>query len=163
MDEKEKKQIERRSEKHKLVRELVKKAKNLCYSFFNEEYSYSTVEAVEELGLDEELIEHLVKDYVAQIIKSVIVFEEYIYELQSNKDAKQVLDYTNVRELAHKNLGVARNLRIKDGEKLLHDLMHEDDLEYLFKCIEVLRACAIRLKPLHAYHTIKLIEIKSTF
>lgn len=158
-----KRQLERRSEKNQLVRELVEKAKLVYSSFFDQEYPYSTEEAVEELGLDEELIDHLVKDYVGQIIKSVLLFEEYLYKLQSDKDAALTLDYTNLRELAHKNLGVARNLRIKDSQKLLEDLLHKDDLEYLFKCIEVLRACAIKLKPLYAYHTIKLIEIKSTF
>lgn len=158
-----KRQLERRSEKNQLVRELVEKAKKVCFSFFGEEYTYSSAEAVEELGLDEDLVDHLIKDYVAQIIKSVVMFEEYIYALQEAQDAKKELDYTPLRDLAHKNLGVARNLRIKDAEILLKDLMHEDDLQHLFKCIEVLRACAIRLKPMHAYHTIKLIEIKSTF
>jgi len=155
--------VERRKSKNREIRDLVFKAKRVCNSFFDTEYTYSDEEAIDELGLDDELIHQLVEDYVIQVLKTISQFEELIYELQSNKDAKQELDYTELRELAHKNLGVARNLRIKDAEVLLHDLMKKDDLEYLFICLETLRACAIRLKPECAFKTIKLIEVKSTF
>jgi len=154
---------ERRKKKNSEVRNLAGKAIKVCNSFFKEEYRYDDAEAVEELGLDEDLIHQLLEDYVNQIIKAVMIFEEMLYDLQSRLDAKQSLDYTEFRELAHKNLGVARNLRIKDAEMILTDLMTQDDLEYLFLCIETLRACAIRLKPECAFNTIKLIEIKSTF
>jgi hypothetical protein len=100
---------------------------------------------------------------VSQIIRDVIQFEEMLYKLQSKVDAKEDLDYIALRELAHKNLGVARNLRIKDAVVLLGEIMKKDDLEYLFRCIETLRACAIKLKPLYAYKTIKIIEVKNTF
>ena len=155
--------IERRETKNKEIRALVDKAQKVCFSFFGDYYQYDNAEAVSELGLDEELVEQLLEDYVIQIIKAVIQFEEMLYHLQSAKDAKSELDYTELRELAHKNLGVARNLRIKDAEMLLEDLMKKDDLEYLFVCIEILRATAIILKPKCAYNTIKLIEVKSTF
>lgn len=154
---------QRREKRNKEVHSLVDKAKKVCSAFFDTNYKYETSEAVEELGLDEELIHQLVEDYIAQIIKSVLYFEEMLYELQSKKDAKQELNYTPFRDLAHKNLGVARNLRIKDAEIILTELMKKDDLEYLFLCIEVLRACAILLNPICAFNTIKLIEVKSTF
>jgi len=159
----EKRITERRQSKNREIRSLVQKAKSVCRLFFDDDYEYDVSEAIEELGLDEELIHQLVEDYVAQIIKSVLQFEELLYELQSKKDAREELDYTELRELAHKNLGVARNLRIKDAEILLADLMKKDDLEYLFHCIEGLRACAIVLNPEYAFNTIKLIEVKSTF
>ncbi|MEA2073142.1 MAG: hypothetical protein U9O86_06110 [Campylobacterota bacterium] len=155
--------LERRKNKNREMRDLVSSAKETCNSFFGEEFIYDEVEAMEELGLDDELIHQLVEDYVIQILKAISVFEEYIFELQSSKDAKSKLDYTLLRELAHKNLGVARNLRIKDAEILLHDLMKKDDLEHLYICLETLRSCAIVLKPECAFDTIKLIEIKSTF
>ena len=126
-------------------------------------YVYSNAQAVEELGLDEEEIAELVEDYISQIIRTVRQMEEMLYALQSQEDAKKELIYTPLRELAHKNLGVARNLRIEDAVTLLEDLMKKDDLEYLFLCIETLRACAIVLNPKHAFNTIKLIELKSTF
>ena len=154
---------ERRQRKNLEIRSLYSHADKVCRAFFKEGYRYNDFEAVEELGLDEELIHQLIEDYVVQIIKSVTMFEEILYKLQERVDAKKELDYTELRELAHKNLGVARNLRIKDSEILLNDLMKKDDLEYLFLCIETLRACAIRLKPECAYDAIKLIEIKSTF
>ncbi|MDQ7043705.1 MAG: hypothetical protein Q9M40_08160 [Sulfurimonas sp.] len=155
--------IERRQSKNSKIRLLVEKAQKVCSSFFEDKYQYSNAQAVSELGLDEELIEQLLEDYVAQIIKAVTQFEEMLYLLQSQKDANKELVYTELRELAHKNLGVARNLRIEDAIVLLDDLMKKDDLEHLFLCIEALRACAILLKPEYAYNTIKLIEVKSTF
>jgi len=155
--------VDRRKARNREIRDLVFKAKKVCNSFFDIEYIYNDEEAIEELGLDDELIHQLVEDYVIQVLNTISQFEELIYELQSNKDAKQELDYKELRELAHKNLGVARNLRIKDAEILLHDLMKKDDLEHLFICLETLRACAIRLKPECAFNTIKLIEVKSTF
>ncbi|MDF1877987.1 hypothetical protein JHD47_09185 [Sulfurimonas sp. SAG-AH-194-L11] len=155
--------IEKRQIRNIKVRELVEKAHKVSTSFFQNKYIYSSTEAVAELGLDEELVDQLLEDYVAQIIKAVSQFEEMLYTLQSQKDANEKLEYVDLRELAHKNLGVARNLRIEDASILLSDLMKKDDLEYLFLCIEVLRACAIILKPEYAYNTIKLIEVKSTF
>lgn len=155
--------LERRKNRNIEIRKLVDLAKKVCNSFFDEIYVYNEDEAMEELGLDDELINQLVEDYVSQILKAIVVFEEHIFTLQSAKDAKKELDYTPLRELAHKNLGVARNLRIKDAEILLHHLMKKDDLEYLFICLETLRSCAIILKPECAYNTIKLIEVKSTF
>jgi hypothetical protein len=126
------------------------------------DYHYDPKEAMEELGLDEKLIEQLVADYVAQIIRSVVQFEDYIKALQNSKENHTQLDYTLFRELAHKNLGVARNLRIKDAEKLLYELMKKDDLEYLIVCLEALKVCAIKLNPQCAYETIKLIHLKKS-
>jgi len=126
------------------------------------DYEYNTVEAVEELGLDKGLVEQLVEDYVIQIIKAVIQFNIYLEKLQDNQDEAKELDYTLFRELAHKNLGVARNLRIKDAEILLYELMKKDDIEYLLACLEALKVCAIKLKPKCAYDTIKLIKIKNS-
>ncbi|CAI6151156.1 MAG: hypothetical protein SPLUMA1_SPLUMAMAG1_01225 [uncultured Sulfurimonas sp.] len=155
--------IDRRQSKNNKIRTLVEKAQKVSYSFFQNKYKYSTNEAVCELGLDEDLVDQLLEDYVAQIIKAVTQFKAMLYTLQSERDAKQTLSYTELRELAHKNLGVVRNLRIEDAIVLLDDLMKKDDLEHLFICIETLRACAIILKPAYAYNTIKLIEVKSTF
>jgi len=123
-----------------------------------ESYIYSTHEAIEELGLDEELVQQLLEDYVSQIIKSVIQFREHITLLEDKKSS----DYTPMRELAHKNLGVARNLRIKDAEKLLYELMKKDNLDYLKDCLMALELCAIKLKPTCAYETLQLIKIKQS-
>ena len=124
-------------------------------------YTYNPDFAVEELGLDYELVVQLLDDYVAQIIKSIVQFEEYLTNLQNSKKAHEQLYYTMFRELAHKNLGVARNLRIKDAEILLYELMKKDDLDYLLLCLEALKACAIRLSPSCAYNTLKLAEVKN--
>ena len=148
------------------VQKMLQAAKAACKSIATqgllnlgiEDYTYSTHEAVEELGLDEELVQQLLEDYVSQIIKSVIQFREYINLLEYKKS----VDYTPMRELAHKNLGVARNLRIKDAEKLLFELMKKDDLDYLKDCLMALELCAIKLKPTCAYETLQLIKIKQS-
>jgi len=126
------------------------------------DYVYDTAEAVAELGLDKELVDQLVDDYVAQVIKATAQFDEYLEKLQDSQDRAQELDYTLFRELAHKNLGVARNLRIRDAEKLLYELMKKDDLDYLLTCLEALKVCAIKLRPKCAYDTLKLIEVKNS-
>jgi len=125
-------------------------------------YKYDISIAVRELGLDKKLVAQLVDDYVAQVIKAVVQFENYLLTLQNLQENNQKLDYTAFRDLAHKNLGVARNLRIKDAEILLYELMNKDDLEYLLTCLEALKVCAIKLSPECAYNTIKLMEIKSS-
>lgn len=124
-------------------------------------YEYTTTEAVNELGLDDELVNQLVEDYVIQILRTSPLFAQHLQTLREEKLNNQELDYKPLKELAHKNLGVARNLRIKDGEALLHELMIKEDLEYLDCCLIALKACAVRLKPLCAFNTLKLMEVKS--
>ncbi len=126
------------------------------------EYQYDPKLAVEELGIEHELVMQLLDDYVAQTIKAIVQFQEYIDVLQNSQNSHEKLDYTHFKELAHKNLGVARNLRIKDAELLLEELMKQEDIEYLIECLEALKACAIRLSPECAYDTLKLIEVKNT-
>ncbi|MBU1658885.1 hypothetical protein KKG72_07530 [bacterium] len=124
-------------------------------------YIYNSDEAVEELGLDYELVQQLIEDYVIQILKSKTLFYEHIQKLKELQKENKELNYIPLRELTHKNLGVAKNLRIRDAEKLLNELMKKDDLNYLELCLEVLEARAIALKPQCAYDTLKLIKIKN--
>jgi len=149
---------------------LQESAQEVCHELLSgklahlniQDYKYDTKQAVVELGLDEEMIQQLVDDYVAQIIKAIIQFDEYMEKLKESQDKETTLDYTPFRELAHKNLGVARNLRIKDAEVLLYELMKKDDLDYLLTCLEALKVCAIKLRPKCAYDTIKLIKVKNS-
>lgn len=148
----------------------IKNADRVCKKIISEqlqalnidpEYEYTTQEAVNELGIDDALVHQLVEDYVVQIMKSILQFDAKLDTLQKSLELGRVLDYTPLRELAHKNLGVARNLRIKNAEVLLYELMKKEDIEYLAICLEALRMCSIRLKPECAYRTLKLIEIKN--
>lgn len=125
-------------------------------------YHYEIDEAVKELFLDEDIIHQLIEDYIIQILKSKISFYKYIYELKEDVLNNKTLDYTKIRDLAHKNLGVARNLHIKDAEKLLKDMMNEEDLDYLILCAKALEISAIKLNPIFAYETLKLIEVKNS-
>ena len=154
---------ERRTLKNRAVRFLVEKAQKVCSNYFEYDYEYSPSEAIEELGVDLDLVEHLVEDYVIQIIKSDAQFREYLETLKTAKQNNVKMDYSAFRNLAHKNLGVARNLRIKDSAQILEDLLKKDDLVYLEHSLEVLKACAIKLNPVSAYDALYLIQIKSSF
>jgi len=155
--------IERRKLKNRAVRFLVQKAQKMCLEYFEEDYEYSPAKAIEELGVDLDLVDHLVEDYVIQIIKSDAVAKKYLAKLREDKKNNKELDYTDFRNLAHKNLGVARNLRIEDSEKVLVDLLKKDDLEYLEHSLEILKACTIKLNPVSAYDALYLMQIKSSF
>lgn len=126
-------------------------------------YNYIPNKAVEELGLELELVNHLIDDYVIQIIKSNMTFLQHLHKLERNKHNNTIMDYTDLRELAHKNLGVARNLRIKDAERLLHKIMKENDLGQIFLCLEALFACVTILRPQQAFDTLRLIKVKNSF
>ena len=165
-----KEKIERRLDKNKGLRiyidKIIKDSTLFLQSNFRHlevhDYKYDVDEAVNELGLDSELIHQLVEDYVIQILKSKIQFVEHIDRLKIDRENETQLNYDFIRELAHKNLGVARNLRIEDAIIFLNEMMIKDDLEYLSKCAYALEACAIKLKPLCAYETMKLIKLKNS-
>lgn len=127
------------------------------------EDEYNPTDAVEELGLDEELINELIEDYVSQIMRSLVQFQSKLQKLHISKNNQTSLDYTPFRELAHKNLGVARNLRIKDAEILLYELMTKENLEYLLLCLEALEVSAIKLNPTRALNTLKIMKVKNLF
>jgi len=156
--------------KEEEIEKLLTNACEICKNLTNVElkkldicdYQYSAKEAVEELGIDEELVHQLLEDYVIQVLKSIRQFHEYINKLRILNYSATKSDYDTLRELAHKNLGVARNLRVKDAEKLLYVLMKNDDLNYLELCAKALECCAIKLKPSCAYDTITLMNLKST-
>ena len=158
-----------KSSNDQLVADMLNDAKQICKVLATttlsnleiQNYQYDISIAVHELGLDKELVAKLVDDYVAQVIKAVVQFEQHLTTLEYSKKNNTELDYTALRELAHKNLGVARNLRIKDAEIILYELMKKDNLKYLLACLEALKVCAIKLRPKCAYDTLKLIEVKS--
>ncbi|OIP54385.1 MAG: hypothetical protein AUK54_06470 [Helicobacteraceae bacterium CG2_30_36_10] len=162
--------FERKVSNVQAIKESLDKAKETCKRLADTElkylnikkYKYTADEAMRELGVTSELIHQLAEDYVIQILKTEAQFLAYIKELKSDKKENKELNYTKLRELVHKNLGVARNLRIKDAEKILQEMMVKEDLDYLTICFEALRAHAIILKPTCAYNTIKLIELKSS-
>ncbi len=126
------------------------------------DYRYDINEAVVELNLDEIVIRQLIEDYIIQILKSKITFYKYIQELKQAELDNIDLDYTKVRDLAHKNLGVVRNLRIKDAKKILEVIMEEDDLDHLRLCVKALEISAVKLHPLCAYETLNLIQVKNS-
>lgn len=126
------------------------------------DYRYDINEAILELNLDEIVIRQLIEDYIIQILKSKITFYKYIQELKQAELDNIDLDYTKIRDLAHKNLGVVRNLRIKDAKKILEVIMAEDDLDHLRLCVKALEISAVKLHPLCAYETLNLIQVKNS-
>ncbi len=125
-------------------------------------YGYEIEEAIEELSLEKEIVLQLIEDYVIQILKSKIAFYAFIHKLKKDTLDGKALDYTDIRNLAHKNLGVVRNLRIKDAQKILQEMMVEDNLDYLRLYAKALEISAIKLNPLCAYETLNLIAVKNS-
>lgn len=164
-DYKEKRRPENAELRRRIDRLLIE-GNNFIEKNFNDldisNYRYEMNEAVEELSLDRETVFQLVEDYIIQILKAKITFYEYIQKLKLDKLEGRALDYTDIRNLAHKNLGVVRNLRIKDAEKLLKIIMYEEDLDYMRLCVKALEMSAVKLNPLCAYETLKLIEVKNS-
>lgn len=153
------------------MEEMLSNAQKISDKIFSENlqtlhiknYIYTPDLAIEELGVDLDLMEQLIEDYVIQIIKSCIHFMEFLAELQDLKKYTTNLDYKILRDLAHKNLGVARNLRIEDAKKLLERIMKESDLDFITKCVECLFVRGVLLQPIQAYNTIRLIQVKGSF
>ncbi len=116
-------------------------------------YFYKVDQAVVDLDLDKDVINELIEDYVKQIISEEVRFINILNKLKHDKVNGNELDYKELRELAHKNLGVARNLRIVDAEAFLTILMKEDNLDYLQQSLSALILSAIILKPSVAYMT----------
>ena len=152
--------VEKRKHTNSKIRVFVDEAKELCKTFFNIDYKYSDTEAVEELGVDSDLIDQLLEDFTIQIIQSNISFYNYLDTFKEEHLRPEEIDFTDFRELAHKNLGVARNLRIKDSQEVLSRLMKEENLEKINTLLQLLQACVIKLKPLTAYEAILLLELK---
>lgn len=121
-----------------------------------DDYEYDPDIASEDLGLDTELIEQLIQDYIRQIIHAQVIFLNHINTLKADKESKKELNYTDLRDFAHKNLGVARNLRITVAEKILFRMMKGDDIENMLLYLDALVAAIIILNPECAYEEIKL-------
>lgn len=128
---------------------------------FSPKYEFDYSKPAHELGLDEELISQLIEDYIHQIFNSYDHFREVLDNILDSQEEELAEHLIELKNLAHKNLGVARNLRIEDAQILLTNLMNNHtDFVYLKKCIEALIACAFKLNPKYAYDVLKLKKIK---
>lgn len=119
-------------------------------SLYDTEYIYEPEEVIEELGLPWELVDELIEDYVEQILRTYGEFQLYVSSLWEKDFLEETLNFTPLRDLAHKNLGVAKNLRIEDAIVLLNEIKQENDLEVISQCLELLVCSAIKLKPTKA-------------
>ena len=140
---------------------------NICKNRSNnhpiKDYIYDVTIAANELDLDEELIGQLVDDYISQVFNTRYQFDNIINNLKELKDIDKEMKKIDLKNLVHKNLGVAKNLRIEDAQYFLNEMMIHDDIEYLKDCVDALDACAIKLNPAHAYGVLQVIELKNSF
>ena len=143
--------VENRKEKNDRMRTYIQDFYNLYNSFFQTDYTYNDEEAVEELGVESELIHQLLEDFAIQIIESNVMQRREIAHLKEDKLNAKELDFTSFRNEVHKNLGVSRNLRVKDAVTVLTELMIATDFDRIELLLEVFEACALKLKPLQAY------------
>jgi len=118
---------------------------------FSQEYDYSIDIVKDELGLEEELINSLVEDYVEQILTTIPQLQKMISDIEKKKEHNQEVDFNDFRDLVHKNLGVARNLRIKDVEEVLSAIKTSEDTLFIQKALKYLATCMILLRPKVAY------------
>lgn len=116
-------------------------------SIYDTAYVYDPKEAIDELGITKELVDELLEDYVEQILRTLGEFNLFISSLWEKKFFDETLDYGPLRDLAHKNLGVAKNLRIEDAISLLSEIKKQNDLYAISQCLDLLISCAIKLKP----------------
>jgi len=156
--------------KNQKIQVVLEYAQNVCDDVFENRfdntelsnYKYSINEAEKELGLDEELIIQLIEDYITQIFKANNIFENLLLSI-AKKDCDVEEKFIQLHDLAHKNLGVVRNLHIQDAQVLLSDLMTKyDDLDHLIDCVKALESCAFKLNPEYAFNTLSLIKLKKT-
>jgi len=150
--------VEHRKTKNNEMRIYIQKSYDLYNSFFQEQYTYNDKEALEELGIESELLHQLLEDFTIQIIESNVTLHKKVSLLKKEQLHKEELDFTPFKDMIHKNLGVARNLRIKDFTEVLTELMVETNLQRIEKLLEVLEACALNLKPVQAYEALELIK-----
>jgi hypothetical protein len=149
--------------KEQEIQDVLSAYSKLCKDITNKEfieldicdYKYTTDEAVKELCIDQETIAVILNEYIKQVFESLFIFEIMLKKLKLDSSLNKELDFTKIQELAHKNLGVARNLRIKDAEKLLTIVMHNKDLELIEICLDMLQFTTIKLDPDMAYNMIK--------
>lgn len=152
------------------IASILNLSKSVCFKVFKnnpdtslQTYTYDYSMPAHELGLDVGLIVQLIDDYISQIFKSYTTFHEAVQNLKDADGSEKEEMKNNLKNLAHKNLGVARNLRIKDAQVLLNDLMNKhDDIDYLVECVQGLMACAYKLNPSYAYDVLKLNEVKKS-
>jgi hypothetical protein len=112
---------------------------------------YSMEVTKEELGLDDELINSLLEDFVAQIIRNLPIFRSLAKQYYEESLVENEIDPTPLYDLTHKNLGVARNLRIENAKAILEKMMKEKDFMKILYYIDYLESCVILLKPKIAY------------
>jgi hypothetical protein len=108
---------------------------------------YNCDEASEQLGLSHELIDELLEDYVEQILRTNGEFHLHLSDMWQDQFFGKELDYMPLRDLAHKNLGVAKNLRIQTAIEILNALEKEQNLHKISQLLNLLLISAIRLKP----------------
>jgi hypothetical protein len=150
--------VENRKIKNNKMRIYIQKSYDLYNSFFKAQYVYNDKEALEELGIESELIHQLLEDFAVQIIQSNITLHKKISLLKKDRLYDQELDFTPFRDIIHKNLGVARNLRVKDSIEVLTELMVETNFQRIEELLEVFEACALNLRPIQAYEALQLIK-----
>ncbi len=136
------------------------------YRFNNDKlknYKYDPSIASRELGLDDELVGELINDYISQIFNTIHQFDNIISNIRELKSIDREAKKLELKNLAHKNLGVAKNLRIEDAKIFLNDLMNKDDIEHLEDCVKALEVCAFKLNPPHAFNLLQVMKLKSSF
>lgn len=125
----------------------IQKSHNAISSMMECAYKFDPSEAMEELGLPLEVIDDLLDDYVEQIFRTNIEFVNMMASMWEKNFLDEEFSFEPFKDLVHKNLGVAKNLRIQDAAFVLSELQKQSDLEVISLYLDALVSCAIKLKP----------------
>lgn len=119
-------------------------------SIYQKDYIYDPTQAIEELGIDYALVDELIEDYVEQIMCTDNEFRVCLSRVWEQKFLDEEINFTSLRDLAHKNLGVAKNLRVQNAISLLSEIKQQENLDKISQCLDLLLISSIKLKPIKA-------------
>lgn len=139
---------------------LIKSANEGISDVLDCNYKYDIDKAVSELGLDADTVYELLDDYVKQILttnKEFVDMLSYLWEKQFLGEKFTLEPFLN---LVHKNLGVAKNLRIADAVLILSEIKKQKDVESISLYLDALVSCAIKLRPKQAVKSAVNIDIE---
>ncbi len=129
---------------------LIRSANEMISDVLDCNYKYNVHEAMSELGLDEDTVYELLDDYVKQILVTNKEFIDIISYMWEKQFLGEEFSFQPCLNMVHKNLGVAKNLRIADAVLILSEIKKQKDVESISLYLDALVSCAIKLRPKQA-------------
>ena len=139
---------------------LIKSSNELVSDMLDCNYKYDINAVTSELGLDEDMICELLDDYVNQILVTNNEFVDILSYMWEKQFLGESFSLEPCLNLVHKNLGVAKNLRIEDAVLILSEIKKQSDVETISLYLDALVSCAIKLRPKQAVKSAVNLDIE---